>query len=60
MIAVPIAALALAVGVVLAAIDGPYAHNEERTRWFSVLLLAVGAATVAAAGALAMRGWLPG
>jgi hypothetical protein len=60
MITLPIVLLAVSVGVVLAALDGPYAFSKAHTERVSVLLVAVGAATVAAGGAVLVRDWLLG
>lgn len=57
---IPVLFLAFAVGVALAALDGPYAHNAARTERVSVLVLAAGAATIAACGAFVARDWLLG
>ena len=59
-IILPVVLLAVAVGVVLAALDGPCADNKALADRVSVLLVAVSTATMAAGGALVMRDWLLG
>ena len=53
MIALPILVLAAIVGVVLAAVDGPYPHDKKLIDRISVLVLA---ATAVMAGAFLVRG----
>ena len=60
LVVLPVVFLAVAVGVILAALDGPYAPDKARTERVSVLLVAVGAATITAGGAFIMRDWLLG
>jgi hypothetical protein len=58
MIALPILVLAAIVGVVLAAVDGPYPHDKKLIDRISVVVLAAGAAVVVMAGAVMVRGLL--
>lgn len=58
MIALPIFLVAAVVGVVLAAVDGPYPHDKKLIDRVSIVLLAVGAAVVVAVGAFLVRGSL--
>jgi hypothetical protein len=60
MITVLVVLLAVSAGVVLAAVDGPYAFDKARTERVSVLVVAFGAVTMAAGGAFVMRDWLLG
>ena len=60
MIAIPVVLLAVSVGVVLAALDRPEAFSKKHTERMSVLLVAVGAATLAAGGTMLVRDWLLG
>jgi NADH:ubiquinone oxidoreductase subunit K len=56
----PVFLMALAIGVVLAAFDNPYASDTARTERLTVLVLRIGAAAVAVCGALVMGDWLLG
>jgi hypothetical protein len=58
MIALPIFLLAAFVGVMLAAVDGPYPVDRKRVERISVWVLGAGATVLVAAGGLMMRGWL--
>jgi len=60
MIAIPVVLLAVAAGVVLAALDRPDAFSKTLTERMSVLLVTVGAATLAAGGTMLVRDWLLG
>ena len=60
MLTFPLILLAVSVGVVLAALDGPYPHSTARTERASLLIMVLGAVTMTAGGALIVRGWLPG
>jgi hypothetical protein len=58
MIALPVVILAALIGVVLAAVDGPYAHDKARIERISLLLLVAGALTMTGGGVYVARGWL--
>ncbi|MEU4215171.1 hypothetical protein [Actinoplanes sp. NPDC026623] len=58
MIAIPVVLLAAFIGVVLAAVDGPYPHDKARIERLSFLLLVAGALTMTGGGVYAARGLL--
>jgi hypothetical protein len=58
MIAIPVVLLAASIGVVLAAVDGPYAHDKARIERISLLLVVVGALTLAGGGVFVAHGLL--
>lgn len=58
MIALLIFVLAATVGVVLAAVDGPYPHDRKLMDRISMMILAAGTALAVAAGAFLVRGLL--
>jgi hypothetical protein len=58
MLALLLFGLAAIVGVVLAAVDGPYPHDRKLIDRISILILATGTALVVAAGTLLVRGSL--
>jgi Na+/glutamate symporter len=55
MIALPIFVLAAVVGVVLAAIDGPYAHDRKLIERISALILGASSTVIVAVAALVVR-----
>jgi hypothetical protein len=58
MIAILAFTLAATVGVVLAAVDGPYPHDRKLIERICVLLLTVGAAIMVVIGTFTVRGSL--
>ena len=60
MIPLAFAVLAVSVGVVLAALDGPYPRDQARIERASLLIVVACAATTVAGGALLLRGLLLG
>lgn len=60
MIPLAFVVLAVSVGVVLAALDGPYPRDQARIERASLLIVTACAATTVAGGALVLRGLLLG